>query len=104
MARILGDAQVRPARAGELGADFRVVGRGDVLRGQRLRAGDEAAIVRRAVAGTAEHADEQGGITAAVPIVERRVRGERFLIVGGRCAAKRSNMAGLPFFLVRGSG
>jgi len=54
-------AQVRPARAGELGAELRVLGRRDVLRAQRVRAGDEAAILRRARAGAAEHADEQGG-------------------------------------------
>jgi hypothetical protein len=56
-----GGAQVRPARAGELGAELRVLGRRDVLRAQRVRAGDEAAIPRRARAGAAEHADEQGG-------------------------------------------
>ena len=43
------------------------------------------------------------GITAAAPIAARRVRVERFLIVGGRCAARRSGMAGVPFFLVRAS-
>src|SRR5215471_9461067 len=43
----------------------------------------------------------RAGITAAAPTARRRLRAARFLIVGGRCAAKRSNMAGLPFFLVR---
>jgi LuxR family maltose regulon positive regulatory protein len=54
-------AQVRKARAGELGAELRVLGGGDVLRGQRVRTGDEAAILRRAGAGAAEHADEHRG-------------------------------------------
>src|SRR5215470_18571855 len=56
-----GGAQVREARAGELGAELRVLGRGDVLRGPRVRAGDEAAISRRAGVGAAEYAEEQGG-------------------------------------------
>jgi hypothetical protein len=34
---------------------------GMCLGGQRVHAGDEAAVVRRAWAGGAEHADEQGG-------------------------------------------
>jgi hypothetical protein len=46
-----GGTQVRPARAGELGADLRVGGRGDVLCAQRVRTGDEAAIVRRVRVG-----------------------------------------------------
>lgn len=41
-----GDAQVRPARAVELGADLGVVGGGDVLRAQRVCAAGEAAILR----------------------------------------------------------
>src|SRR5580693_2223876 len=45
----------------------------------------------------------RAGITAAVPIVKRRVRVARFLIVGGRCAARRLNIAVVPFFLVRAS-
>src|SRR5580700_7793590 len=48
-----GGAQVRKARAGELGAELLVLGGRDVLRGQRVRAGDEAAIPRRAGAGAA---------------------------------------------------
>jgi CobW/HypB/UreG, nucleotide-binding domain len=47
--------------AGELGAELRVVGRGDMLRGQRVRAGDEAAVARRGRAGAGERADEHGG-------------------------------------------
>jgi hypothetical protein len=31
------------------------------------------------------------------------VRVERFLIVGGRCVARRLNIAEVPFFLVRAS-
>src|SRR4029077_9120510 len=42
-------------------------------------------------------------IIAAVPMVKRRLRGERFLIVGGRRVARRSNMVGVPFLLVRAS-
>jgi hypothetical protein len=43
-------------------------------------------------------------IAAAAPIVRRRVRAGRFLIAGGRCAAKRSDIAGVPFFLASASG
>jgi hypothetical protein len=45
----------------------------------------------------------RAGVTAAAPIVKRRVRVERFLIVGRRYAAKRSNMVRLPFFLAGAS-
>jgi hypothetical protein len=57
--------------------------------------------VRRAGVGAAEHADEQGGDHCGRADREAARAGERFLMVGGRWAAKRSNMARVPFFLVR---
>jgi len=98
-----GGAQVRKARAGELGAELAVLGRGDVLCGQRVRAGDQTAILRRGEAGLASAPRSRAGTSAAAPIAERRVRVDRFLSVGGRCAARRSDMAGVPFFRVRAS-
>src|SRR5690349_13426931 len=41
----------------------------------------------------------RAGIAAAAPIARRRVRVERLVIVGGRRAAKRSDIGGVPFFL-----
>jgi hypothetical protein len=43
-------------------------------------------------------------IAAAAPIVNRRVRAGMFLIADGRCAAERSDIAGVPFFLACASG
>jgi hypothetical protein len=57
-----------------------------------------------ALVGAGEHADEQGGDHRGRAGRGAAVPGERFLIVGGQCAAKRSNMVGVPFFLVRASG
>src|SRR5215471_5929011 len=43
-------------------------------------------------------------IAAAAPIASRSVRAGWFLIAGGRCAAKRSDIAGVPSLPVRTSG
>src|SRR5262249_39769562 len=43
-------------------------------------------------------------IAAAAPIVRRRVRAGTLLINGGRCAAERADIAGVPFFLPCASG
>ena len=39
----------------------------------------------------------------AAAIVAEQLPAARFLIVGGRCVARRLNIAGVPFFLVRAS-
>ena len=84
-----------------LGADLGVVGGGDVLRAQRVCAAGEAAILRGVRGDAAEPAEDQDRGRMARPSLRRWVRAGSFLIVGGQCAARRSDMVRVPFFQVR---